>query len=719
MILFEEDWKKYPLAIADTKTTNRSWVGICHILKKMGVKNHMFPLALHTPELVGVDPWDPDLSEETKLAILMECTYNPWYFFREIVRIPPQSGDNPRPLGANRGNISMYWSFFNHVDFALVQIRQTGKSVSSDCLMLGLMYAFSSNTTMGLFTKDDSLRRFNIGRLKKAREYLPSYIYHRSADDVDNQTEFTYAVRNNAYKTGVAQKNEISANNLGRGQTMPIQQWDEIAFMTLVQVTLHAALASARAGREEAAEFGKPYGNIYTTTAGRVDTKHGKYVYDFFKEAAPWNEIYYDAPNRQTLYAMIRTNCKPKKNMVPKIMFYATFNHRQLGYSDDWLRNAISDAAVSGQAANMDFFNIWENGSTENPVPEEVRRDIRASETDPVFLKVERDYYITSWYIPENEIDEFMNTYPTVLGLDTSEAVGQDGIGFVLKDVRDMSTIAAMAINETNLYRYGKFIARFLVEHKKCTLMIEKKTVAQAIIDALLVYLPEHGEDPFRRIFNRVVDESKPGSQEYNMVVETPMHRRNPDVYQNFRKQFGFNTTGKSRDLLYSTVLSSYTRKAANVIRDKRLIDEICGLEVRNGRVDHANKGHDDMVVSALLCEYFVTRAKNLTFYGVDPLQIRTVENRKKKENKTPSEEMGELLQEQYREEIETLYAKLKKTHDVVEISNIEHRLQRLSVKLEDQDDEFLSIDAMIQQANQEREHRRRARSLQRRSVGS
>jgi len=143
----------------------------------MGVKNHLFHLALLNPELEHVDPFDPHLTFETKNMIRMEAQFNPWYFFREIVRVPPQAGPNPVPLRANRGNISLYWSFFNHIDYALVQIRQTGKSVTADCLMAGLMYVFSSNTMMGLFTKDDALRRSNVDRIKRVRDFLPGYIY--------------------------------------------------------------------------------------------------------------------------------------------------------------------------------------------------------------------------------------------------------------------------------------------------------------------------------------------------------------------------------------------------------------------------------------------------------------------------------------------------------------------------------------------------------------
>ena len=61
MILFLEDWSRYPEAIVDTKTVNQSFIDLAHVYKKMGIKNHYFHLALHDRTLQGVDPFAPDL----------------------------------------------------------------------------------------------------------------------------------------------------------------------------------------------------------------------------------------------------------------------------------------------------------------------------------------------------------------------------------------------------------------------------------------------------------------------------------------------------------------------------------------------------------------------------------------------------------------------------------------------------------------------------------
>ena len=183
MILFLNDWQKYPGAIAHTQTSNTSWLEMAKIYNYMGIKNHMFLLALHDPVLLDVDPFDEKISIENQLRVAYECKINPWYYFREVARIPAGSGEDAVKLRANRGNIALYWCFFNHVMTFLIQIRQTGKSVSVDELSTYLLNIRCRKTDINLLTKDDVLRGKNIQRLKDIDVELPFYLKQRTKAD--------------------------------------------------------------------------------------------------------------------------------------------------------------------------------------------------------------------------------------------------------------------------------------------------------------------------------------------------------------------------------------------------------------------------------------------------------------------------------------------------------------------------------------------------------
>src|SRR5690606_28958667 len=133
MILFLEDWKRYPRAIPDTKTPNKTFLDLAAMYRQMGVKNYYFHLALLQPELQGVNPHADNLPVEVQAKILYEIDNNPWYYLREIV-LNTAGGltlDDQR-YRANRANIAAMWLLCSSIDYAQVQPRQTGKSFGTD-----------------------------------------------------------------------------------------------------------------------------------------------------------------------------------------------------------------------------------------------------------------------------------------------------------------------------------------------------------------------------------------------------------------------------------------------------------------------------------------------------------------------------------------------------------------------------------------------------------
>ncbi len=695
-ILFHEDWKRYPNAIVDYETKNESFKRVVSLFSEMGVENCLFPLTLMQPELQGLDPFDENLTETQKTLIGIECKYNPWYFLREVVRIPPVAGPHPVSYRANRGNIALTWAFLSNIDIALIQPRQTGKSVSTDCLMVWLVQIALDNTMVNMITKDHTLRTANIERLKKIRDYLPPYLRYVRKDDSDNQHELTCNALGNIYRTGVAQNSESTANNLGRGLTSPVAHIDEGPFIKFIDITLPAALAAGTAAREEAMRNGRPYGNIFTTTAGKKDDRSGKFMYNWITGGACWNEAFYDAKNVKDLEDLVARNCSGRKTIIN-----ATFSHRQLGYTDEWLYKTIATVGATGEAADRDFFNVWTSGTQSSPLSTKLNEIIRESEIEIKHNEISRDNYIVRWFLEEDEIGQYMDEGYFALGLDTSEAIGRDSIGGVLIDLRDLSTVGAFTVNETNLIRFSKFLAEFLIKYPKVTLIPERKSTGQMIVDNLLLILPRYDIDPFKRIYNVIVDRATEFKEEYKLICQ-PMSTRSREFYDKLKKHFGFTTTGGSRNTLYSTVLQNAAKNAGHLVRDKTLSMEIRGLVVKNGRIDHDASGHDDMVIAWLLGNWFVTLSKNLQHYGIDPSRILTAVSAKSKEL-TDIEILEKEMSNRVKEEIEEVFDALVNETSNIVILQLENRLRTLTERLPEEDSEAMSLEDLIHKASEER----------------
>lgn len=700
MILFKSDWERFPSAIADYKTTNTSWLELAALYKEMGVENCDFHLALMQPALQGVDPYSPDLTTSQKEAIALEVEYNPWYYLREISRIPPVAGIEAVPFKANRANVSLVWCFLQHIDYLLIQPRQTGKSVSTDALTSWLYLCALRNSRMLLITKDDTLRADNVARLRQMRMFLPSWLIVDDRTDANNTVLVTYNTRQNKYRTAVGQNSEDAALKTGRGATVPVVHVDEGPFISFIDITLPAALSAGNAARDEAERNGLPYGNIYTTTAGKLDSRSGKYFYrEVLQPSAQWTERFLDLSDKVAARKVI---IKAGSGLAPSIV--GQFSHRQLGYSDEWLFRKMAESKSHGAVADRDYFNRWTSGGLTSPLPNHITAAILQSERDPDHVEISKSGYCLSWYILENQIADFMRNNHVVIGVDTSNAIGRDGIAFVFLDQATMRPIATANINETYLIYAASWLAELMVKYKNTTLVIENKSSAQTFIDTCFIKLIGAGECPLERMFNRVFDNIDAHPNFKELLRKTPAARRGLDFYQPFRKYIGFMTTGSSRETLYGTVLTNAAKVAMNTISDKRLSIEIRSLEMKNGRIDHSASGHDDMVFAWMIAAWFYFHGKNLHMYGIDVSKF-TVRIGGDGTTATPNQIAERAQQTAAKNKIEELTDKLKNTDSIHILMVIDAEIKRLSKRIGEVA-EIKTIDSLIKDAKRERQSR-------------
>lgn len=695
MILYLNDWNKYPSAIVDTTTKNKSFLEYAGLLKKMGVKNHAFCLALHNPKLQGIDPYDPNLTDVQQSMIAIEVKTNPWYFFREIVRLPPSGGVDPIPFRGNRGNISLFWLFFNHVTTLLIQPRQTGKSVSTDCLMVLLLMLSLSNTQMNLLTKDESLRATNVARIKNIMTFLPPYLDLRNRNDANNTEQITVNALGNIYHTAVGQASEVSAFNKGRGMTLAINHIDELAFVPNIHITLPEMLSASGAARDNAAAANAPYGNIFTTTPGYLSSKAGAYAYSVYKECCPWTEHLYDVADATELEACIRKNSPVGIQQV-----LLEFNHRQLGYTDEWLRRKIEESKNKGEVIGANYLNIWAQGNAESPIDKHLLQLMKTSTEIEPYMEISKYGYITKWYIPEAEYKEYLNRRKLIMALDTSDAVGKDGIAMTLRDSVTAEMIAAGDYNETNLVTFSEWIADFLIQNENITLIIERKSSGVMIIDNLIKLLLTHGVDPFKRIFNWVVNDCEFNEKYLTEVIKVPFFRRQEYVYTKYRKEFGYATAGagrSSRDNLYGTAFSASVKYTSGTLRDKILYNQLSKLVIKNNRIDHVQGEHDDMVISWLLGYWFLLEAKNKDFYGINPQSVLSGVRRQEIEEQGGDEAVYKNRRQLLlRAEIDTLIIDIKMEKNPQKIFLLTNRLKHLYKFLDVSDSEAFNIDTLL-----------------------
>lgn len=688
MILYQEDWLRYPGAIADFQTTNTSFIRFCNLLKKQGVKNCLFPLALFDKRLVGVDPFDPKLPAELCTAVIIECKRNPWYWLREVARLPATGTDGIR-VQANRSIIAMWWCLLNCFSTYAIQPRQTGKSVGADLFHVYNVMVYGYKTQGLLITKDRPLVVKNTERLKAIRGMLPSYMWIKTRKDKDIEDYINYAQEMNTLNLIPAQNDPQSAINAARGYTIERLHVDEIAFVKYNWVMLPAVSSAMDAAINNAKAAGMLYGRLYTTTAGDLSTKQGKYAYDLFVSGCPWSEGLYDKQNREEALNFINF-----QTGLPVPLVSMQFSHRMLGISDEEFYARIMSAPSTDEDINKDYFLIWGKGGKDNIIPKAILADMDKSIRMAKYNEMTSTGYVIRWYIDQEEIPQYMATHKCILGVDTSEQIGRDSTALVLINVTDLSVVATVSIRQGSILTSAKWLAEFMSKYENVTLIIEKKSSAQTFIDTILLTFTHAGINPFKRIFNRIIDNKLLKPDLYMLLQRNRMPSK--DDIEQCRQYFGFNTSEKTRTHLYSKVLDEAAKQSRHVMRDQFLVNQLAQLKVDDsGRVDHSADGHDDSCIAWLLANWLLRYGKNIDFYGID--SRRAMINVTQDGKQLCEDDFVELERiEKLKQEADELVEEFSKTSHAALRMRISQRLNVINKQLDGYGIETRTVDSFV-----------------------
>lgn len=598
MILFSEDWE-LQRAVVHKSTKNPHFLRMAVLLNKMGIKNNLFFLALHQPDLAEYDPHDlKDNSVELRQRIAYECKINPWYFLRECVRVV---GGSPFPLkyALNRANCAMTWTFLNSIDQFTTQPRQVGKTIGSIAIYTWLMYIGGTNINIGLFAKAAALVQENVSRLKLMRDSLPKYLVYPTPADTNNKEGVAYAALNNKYLTFCAQSDKRAAADTAKGQSLISEHWDEMAAYDNNKLAYQSAIPATGAAQPLARSSGIPCANIFTTTAGKLSDPRGLFAYGLKSKALRFTEKLYDTKNRDHLLEVVKTNSAMH-------MLYLEYSYKQLGKTDEWL--AERTRGMNREEIETDYLNIWQLGTENSAIPKHLVDRLSASVCEPITTTFFETLAIR-WYIHPNDIySEKYKDRPYIIGCDTSDNVGVDFTTLVMLDPSDLSLVATLKCNKSNLVYVSECITNFLIQLPRSIFIPERNKNGAFIIDQIILSLKQKGINPITRIYNLYIQDHNENTPAFHTLdYESGLVRKN----------FGFNTTGASRDMLFKQVLMPALELNADKLCDPDLVDEARGLCIRNGRIDHNEGSHDDLIIAYLLAVYFVIYGRNLHMYGI------------------------------------------------------------------------------------------------------
>jgi hypothetical protein len=580
-------------------TENTSFLKMAAILYEKGVTNFFF-LALKDKKLKGVDPYDPDLTDELRFRIFRECADNRWYFYREVFRVS-ESGASTEVGGGsafilNRGNLAYLWAMSLNISAYLIMPRQTGKTWAAiaDCVWV---HQFIRGSNILHFNKNQSDANMNLRRIQEAISMLPMYLQHSNIDNLDPSEKRKVknnekTIRNTINATIEAMSsagNEAKADSMARGKTASKIWWDEIAFIFFNEAMYGASTPAYEKAREIAEKNGAPYAISITTTPGDLATPHGAFAYRMMESSIPFQEEMYNW-KRKKLYDIIY-NTPDKTGFI-----FIQFSHLQLGETDDWYLERAKKMA-NPLKARREYLLEWINSNGNSPFdPDdlEVIGDLsNQRKLGAETLKINK-------YFNLNVYSEYHGRKPVLIGVDVSGGLGRDSSAIAVVNPETLIPMAFFRSNMIPSDQLKKLLVTLVTKrYPNCILSIENNSVGKPLIDELR-----------DTAISRVLYKERK-KREIDMGVSNFTKKRTKDVIE-----YGHNVNPTSRAQMMET-LENIVHNSPTHMAFPELYEEIRYMELRNGRIDHSASTHDDCTMAYMGVLWIVKYGKGLKNKGI------------------------------------------------------------------------------------------------------
>lgn len=590
----------------DLGTKNKSFLQVAKDLQTLGIKNCYFMLEIKDYSLISVDPFACDKDGNTTLSkdqisrIMLECSRNPWYFLREISRIPDQGGTSV-PYKANRGNIAQAWCIWKGLDSWLCLPRQKGKTQSALAFQTWMYLFGTTNSTFIFINKDGDNAKLNLLRMQKQIDLLPEYMQCRSIVESDghrtkgkqNATTVTNPINGNDIIIKPKATSYDSALSIARGLTAPILHFDEPEFTNHIETIVANSVSTFETAAANAKRNHAMYARIFTCTPGDLDTKCGQEAQQMLDKTAKWNEKLYNYSDEE-----IQAYLDAAGEDCNRIL-YIEYSYIQIGETEKWLKE-ISAKIGNPLVVRREILLQRLHGSSLSPYPQEDIEYIVETEHKPIDEMWILDYYRFDIY---KKLDR---NIPYLVGVDCSTGTNGDNNAITIVNPYTLEPDAEFECSYVGETIYENIIKELVKILPRAVIIIERNSVGDGIIDHLL-----HSNIAMRLYYDKAKDLMSE-TMKQNETIESMLKKQASQ-----KTYYGVYTQSESRDRMFAILarhVNEYKEKfvSHNVIRDlSRLIRK------PSGKIEAGPGFHDDSIMSYLIALYVYYHGNNLSLFGI------------------------------------------------------------------------------------------------------
>lgn len=629
----------------DFGTKNQSFLQTAYELKALNIKHFYFMLEVKRPDLgvQDLDPYDPNLTPEQIGAIIIECKQNPWYFFREVSRVP--AGGAPVPFQAylHRSSCAMVWCYLRNIDFMVCQPRQTYKTTWI-IILLSYAFVFECRKVRIPFMHLDE--RGVLKNCTDFRDYIAALPPYLNPWYGMNKLPGPKSIRDDREKHQVSVKivtqseSQEKARDKLRGDTLFVGFLDEWEYIAFINEVISGGAPAMLSGRAIAEQTGARTCMMYASTPGDLETDTGVAAQHIIDMTPRFNEKLYDATDKEINLFLITATKRfdddksegtevydpmmdaDLDNIPKSTRVYIEFTYKQLRKDEKWLRDQYIAALQSGKVAEyrrgilLDRFRGGDAALFDQKDIDYIKSIVREPDNQ-IIIKYTVNNKVRIFHLDvykhkinqgDLSLDEaYFDVYiPYLIGIDVSAGGNGDNTAICIVHPYTLEVVAELQspyIGLFDLMRIITFLAKLVPSGIFC---VETNSVGKAIIDFVQETKLEH-----RFYHDPELDMSK------NAITMQQDEAKFVETKAKSKQYIGTYVTPKVRTNMMD-LLKLHVHDYRNHINTQGLVKDICSLVKIKGKIQAGNNAHDDMVMAYLHTLYILYYGFDLTRFGID-----------------------------------------------------------------------------------------------------
>lgn len=566
----------------NTKCINISFLKMTQELKKLGVKDYLFPIYVNDPSVIGLDPYSKDLTTDQKYAIFNE-TKNNLMYFASYARLPSQGGTT-MPVELNIGRLAILFCFMRNCNSIVNLNRQSGKTTLNMLAMLWAACFRTRNTNIYLLHKSQDGSTEDLKRIQEMKELLPKWILNIicQREDKNNITEKRISYLNNTIKALPAANSIPRGDNLGRGCTSSLIFFDEIATMPFNKTIFNAITPAFSSAKLQAIRNNAPHVFCMATTPSTLIRPEAQFAFGLIQNAVRFNKSMFDM-DEQELDDYVQKNSS--NNFT-----YIEYSYKELGYSEEWFRDQCRQLNNDAEAIHRDLLLQWTSSGEGLYFSEEMLDKVKMHVKPVKFTLKVNGYEIKFFDTPEPS-----RNY--VISCDAAVGSDKDRSAFVIIDPATFKIIGTFMNAHLDTDEYRKLIYNLAtIYFPNSIVIIERNSVGAAILDVL----KKTSLEP--RLYREMAERSAETTLSDGKIVKS---KTNKLIY-------GVDTTSKSRNIMIG-ILYNLVDEHPEIFQSEDLFKELQSLEKnpKTGKVEAMQGTHDDLVMATCFFYYAVKFGKS------------------------------------------------------------------------------------------------------------